>query len=555
VKCRDDKGVKNLQLSARERVEQLRNHHKRYFDVIVIGGGITGAGIALDAVTRGMKTALFDMQDFSEGTSSRSTKLVHGGLRYLKQFEINMVREVGKERAVVYENAPHVTIPIKMILPIYKSGTFGKLSTSLGLYVYDRLANVHKKERRKMLSPKETIQREPLLKKKDLLGSGCYVEYRTDDARLTIEVLKAAAEEGAYVCNYAKVVEFLYNDDRKIVGVAVKDELKGSTYEFYGKHIINATGPWVDELRSLDNSVRGKSLSLTKGVHIVIDQAYFPLKNAIYFDTHDKRMIFAIPRDKKTYIGTTDTFYEEDKRYPSITNEDVQYLLQAVNEMFPSVSLDSNHIESCWAGLRPLIQEEGKSPSQISRKDEIWESSSGLITIAGGKLTGYRKMAEQIVNIIEKREKTSIKCQTKNKPLSGGNVGGTRGFESFIREKSKESLRYGYTLEEGEYLARFYGSNVDRVFQLTKGYRGDSSKFKLPFLLFIKVLYSIKHELAVKPTDLLIRRWGSLFFNIHEVKTYYGQICEQMSYYLSWTAEERKIYLIECQNAIENISF
>jgi glycerol-3-phosphate dehydrogenase len=546
--------VNILQLSSRQRVEQLRNRHKETFDVIVIGGGITGAGIALDAVTRGMKTALFDMQDFAAGTSSRSTKLVHGGLRYLKQFEVKMVREVGKERAIVYENGPHVTTPIKMILPIYKGGTFGKISTSLGLLVYDRLANVAKSERRKMLSVKETLDREPLLKKRNLLGSGCYVEYRTDDARLTIEVLKAAAEYGAFICNYAKVVEFLYESE-KIVGVRVTDEIKGTTYEYYAKHIINAAGPWVDEIRGLDDSVRKKSLTLTKGVHIVIDQKRFPLKNAIYFDTHDNRMIFAIPRGEKTYIGTTDTFYDQDKKNPSVTEDDIQYLLKAVNEMFPTVQLKEVDIESGWSGLRPLIQEDGKSPSQISRKDEIWESASGLITIAGGKLTGYRKMAEQIVNIVQRREQVAIKCQTKILPIAGGNVGGSHDFERFVSQKGKEAVKYGFTLEEGKELAKFYGSNIESILHLTDRYRADASKFKLPFILFIKVLYSIKYELTVKPADLIIRRFGSLYFNIQEVIEYLSPICDQMGHYLSWTEQEKRSYLEECERAVKEITF
>jgi glycerol-3-phosphate dehydrogenase len=268
------------------------------YDVLVIGGGITGCGIALDAATRGVKTALVEMQDYAAGTSSRSTKLVHGGLRYLKQFEVKMVAEVGKERAIVYENGPHVTSPEWMLLPIHQGGTFGKFSTSIGLFVYDFLAGVKRSERRKMLSVEETLKHEPLLKKEGLKGGGYYVEYKTDDARLTIEVVKEAVKQGATAVNYTKVEEFIY-ENGKVKGVKVVDQLTKNSYNIYANKIVNAAGPWVDSLREKDQSRKGKSLQLTKGVHLVIDQSRFPLNQAIYFDTPDGRMVFAIPREGK----------------------------------------------------------------------------------------------------------------------------------------------------------------------------------------------------------------------------------------------------------------
>ena len=378
------------------------------FDVLIIGGGITGSGIALDAVTRGMKTALVEMQDFAGGTSSRSTKLIHGGLRYLKQFELKLVAESGRERAVVYENGPHVTKPVRMLLPIYQGGTYGRLTASIGLSLYDLLAGVHKEDRKCMLTKSDTLEIEPLLKREGLIGAGYYVEYVTDDARLTIEVLKEAAVRGAMAVNYAQVIDVLYEQE-KAVGVKVQDRLTGKIYDVYAKKIINATGPWVDTIREHDRSLEGKKLRLTKGVHLVFDQAKFPLKQAVYFDTEDGRMVFAIPRDGKTYAGTTDTFYDQDPINPKMTEQDRNYIIEAIHDMFPSVKITGDDVESSWAGVRPLIYEEGKDPSEISRKDEIWESKSGLITIAGGKLTGYRKMAENVVNRIVR-----IHCQMRD---------------------------------------------------------------------------------------------------------------------------------------------
>src|SRR5699024_6400534 len=216
-------------LSSYQRQDIFQELTAKELDVLVIGGGITGAGIALDAVTRGMKVGLVEMQDFAAGTSSRSTKLVHGGLRYLAQFEIKLVADVGKERAIVYENGSHVTTPEWMLLPFYKGGTFGPISTSIGLRVYDFLAGVKKSERRKMLSADEALRREPLLSSEGLKGAGYYVEYKTDDARLTLEILKKSVELGAKAVNYAKVVDFVY-DDGKVVGVIVEDKVNGDKH-------------------------------------------------------------------------------------------------------------------------------------------------------------------------------------------------------------------------------------------------------------------------------------------------------------------------------------
>ncbi len=259
----------------RKEIEQKLKEKK--FDVLIIGGGITGAGIALDAITRGISTGLVEMQDFSAGTSSRSTKLVHGGLRYLKQLEVKMVAEVGKERAVVYENGPHVTSPEWMLLPFHAGGTFGKFTTSIGLRVYDFLAGVKKEERRIMFTKEETLLKEPLIKEAGLKGGGYYVEYRTDDSRLTMEVIKKAIEKGAAALNYTKMEKLLYNAQGKVNGVLVANKLSGEKYEIYAEKIINAAGPWVDAIREKDGSKKGKALQLTKGVHLVIDQSFFPL--------------------------------------------------------------------------------------------------------------------------------------------------------------------------------------------------------------------------------------------------------------------------------------
>ncbi|MBD1382270.1 glycerol-3-phosphate dehydrogenase/oxidase [Metabacillus arenae] len=530
--------------SSQNRNKMLEEMTKEQYDVFVIGGGITGAGIAFDAASRGMKIALAEMQDFAAGTSSRSTKLVHGGLRYLKQFEVKMVAEVGKERAVVYENGPHVTTPEWMLLPIHKGGTFGKFSTSVGLRVYDFLAGVKSSERRKMLNSKETLVKEPLLKKSGLKGGGYYVEYRTDDARLTIEVMKEAVKFGADAVNYAKVTDFIY-ENGKVIGVKVLDIMTNKTYDVYAKKIVNATGPWVDELREKDNSRKGKHLQLTKGIHLVFDQSKFPLKQAVYFDTPDGRMVFAIPRNGKTYVGTTDTVYKEDARHPRMAKKDREYVLEAVHFMFPDLKITEKDVESSWAGLRPLIHEEGKDPSEISRKDEIWTSNSGLITIAGGKLTGYRKMAEHIVdllvNIINKETgKDFGSCKTKNMPISGGHVGGSEGFPQFFNKKVEEGKDIGLPEDQAKILVQRYGSNIDIVYGRLENLKQQAEVLNAPVHLLAQIDYAIQEEMAATPVDFFVRRTGAVYFDIEWAKKWKDLVIHYMAKELSWSQEQRE---------------
>ena len=320
------------------------------FDILIIGGGITGAGIALDAASRGMKVALIEKNDFASGTSSKSTKLIHGGLRYLKQFDFWLVKEVGTERAIVHKIAPHLVIPEKMILPLIDGGTYGSWLTSVGLKVYDVLAAVEGDDKRKMLDKKEALVKEPLLPSNILNGAGYYAEYRTDDARLTIEVLKTASQYNAQILNYTKANEFIY-ENKRVVGAKVTNQFTNETYNIKAKYVVNAAGPWVDELRQVNNSKIGKRLHLTKGVHLVVAHEKLPVKQSVYFDVPDGRMMFAIPRGKVTYFGTTDTNFQQDKNTVETSIVDAAYLIEAVNNMFPDINLSITDIQSSWAGL------------------------------------------------------------------------------------------------------------------------------------------------------------------------------------------------------------
>jgi glycerol-3-phosphate dehydrogenase len=576
--------------SSLNRKDVLSELQQADLDLLIIGGGITGAGVLLDAVSRGLRAGLIEMQDFAAGTSSRSTKLVHGGLRYLKQFEVGLVAEVGKERAIVYENAPHVTTPCWMLLPIVEGGTFGRISTSIGISVYDFLAGVKKSERRKMLSKEEALQIEPLLRRKGLKGAGYYVEYRTDDARLTLEVIKRAVQLGGIAINYTRAEDLIYKEGR-VVGVVARGLQEAEKFPIYARKIVNATGPWVDELREKDRSKAGKYLHLTKGVHIVIDHGHFPLQNAVYFDVPDGRMIFAIPREGKTYVGTTDTDYQGDLRHPRATRQDIDYLLNAVNGMFEGIQLTPAAVESSWAGVRPLINEAGKSPSEISRKDEVFISKSGLITIAGGKLTGYRKMAQKVVDLVvndlsnpaaakiepsgagstgnsparsRQRARTApvrtvgaapvalspeaallaydspgsrqrvprphyTPCHTARIHLSGGDVGGSANFEQFVKSHVEKGVELGLDPATAEKLVRRYGGNIAEVYDRMTKHATDAEMFGIPKEIYASVLYAIECEMCMTLVDFFLRRTSSLLFDIQFVYQWKEKVADLLA--------------------------
>lgn len=526
-----------LQFSILDRPSTIDKLQSEHFDLLIIGGGITGAGIALDAASRGLKTALVEKNDFAFGTSSRSTKLIHGGLRYLKQLEFGLVKEVGSERAIVHKLAPHLVIPEKMLLPLSEKKGMGYWLTSVGLKIYDWLAGVKAEDQRRMLTKQQTLRYEPLLKKDDVKGGAIYAEYRTDDARLTIEIIKSAAKQGAVLLTYAKVSDFIYRKN-SIEGVKVQDQLSEKEFDIRATTIVNAAGPWVDELRDINKSKEGKWLKLTKGVHIVVSHHRLPVKQAIYFNVDDGRMIFAIPRGRTTYIGTTDTFYEGDKDNVFTTLEDAVYIIDAVNSNFPSVKLTIQDIESSWAGLRPLIYEEGKSASELSRKDEIFESPSGLISIAGGKLTGYRKMAERVVNVVIKKyfsDKSLKPCRTQSLALTEKTFSSTKDVSKFTREVEERLKPSTFPSHVSRYLVENYGDQT-RIILDDFDHRQISEEADLA-LLKAELSFCLRYEMVCTPLDFFIRRTGLVNFDIHRVLKWKDKILTEFEAYCSWSKE------------------
>ncbi len=526
-----------LEFSVLNRAEQIKKLQDGKFDLAIIGGGVTGAGIALDAASRGLKVCLVEKNDFASGTSNKSTKLIHGGLRYLKQFEIGLVRESGSERAIVHKLAPHLVIPEKMLLPLVEGGTYGKMMTSIGLQVYDFLADVKGDDRRKMLDKAETIEKEPLLNESVVLGGGLYAEYRTDDARLTIEILKKAASYGATIINYCEMESFDYDENHKIKGLNCKDGNTGEELKIKARNYVSAAGPWVDTLRTKDQSMNNKHLHLTKGVHIVFPYEKLPVNQPLYFDVPDGRMIFAIPRGRATYVGTTDTNYSGSLDRVVATEDDANYILNAINGTFPDVHLTVGDIESNWAGLRPLIHEEDKDPSELSRKDELFVSDSGLISIAGGKLTGYRRMADRVIEAVLKTMKKKHtadlkKSDTSKISLVSPSLDNSKNVSTYQKELEVRLKEMGVVdTYHAWYLCTTYGKQAEIVLDKSKTFKNEDA---LERIIRAELWFCIHHEMTNTLTDFFVRRTGRLYFDIPSVKKYANIILDDCVVYLNW---------------------
>ena len=390
------------------------------FDLAVIGGGITGAGVARHAALAGLSTLLVEASDFASGTSSRSTKLIHGGLRYLAMGDFALVREGALERKSLKQMAPHLTQPQWMVVPA--NSRLGMAKLQVGISLYETLGAVERGDRHQNWGANEINSQEPLLNNARFPFACTYREYLTDDARLVLATLRGAAGKGAVALNHVRLMGFNADDDG--IDLDLVDMLGGERLKARASVVVNAAGPWVENVLGMHGSNAGKAkLHLSKGVHIALPRERLPLNNMVMMTTADGRPVFAIPRGQVVYVGTTDTSYEGGPGYwPEVTAADVDYLLAPVNDHFRDVQMSSGDVVGSWAGLRPLIREEGKAPKEMSRRDEIWQSPERFISIAGGKLTGYRKMAEEVLARVGKVLKKDVSLEDPLAVLPGGDV-------------------------------------------------------------------------------------------------------------------------------------
>ena len=415
--------MKNTALDLRDRDALFDALEGRVFDLAVIGGGITGAGVARDGAMRGLSVALIEARDFAAGTSSRSSKMIHGGLRYLAQGDIALVREAASERKIVEAIAPPLARRTPFVIPARNAAAIAKLRA--GLWAFEKLGGVPKGRRHEVWSQAELRAREPAVAADDLAGAVVYPEYLTDDARLTLANVRSAAAQGALAVNYA-AADGIAIEGGRAVGLEVAETLPGAgerRARLTARVIVNAAGPWVDAVRTMESAEAAPRLRLTRGIHLVVPREALPIDRTVILTAADRRGVFAVPRGVVTYIGTTDTFESQASAWPAITGADVDYLLAAAAARFRTPPLTRADVVSAWAGVRPLVGEEGKSASDISRRDELWTGPAGVLSIAGGKLTAYRRMAERVVDHVETAlERKHQACRTADEALIGGDA-------------------------------------------------------------------------------------------------------------------------------------
>lgn len=471
------------------------------FDVLVVGGGITGAGVARHAAQCGLKTLLLEAADFAAGTSSRSTKLIHGGLRYLAMGDFALVRESALERKSLLAMAPHLTEPRWMLVPAASRLEYAKLR--VGISLYEWLGAVGRQERHRNWGRAEIAAGEPLLRRDRLPWACAYREYLTDDARLVLATLRAAVADGAIAHNYARVIAVRSGSEACVV--TVRDEVTGSEHDVRARCVVNAAGPWVETLLPGEDAGAGSPpsppprLHLSKGVHLVLARDRLPVHNIVMMTAADGRPVFAIPRGAVTYVGTTDTTHVGGpEHWPDVTAADIDYLMGVVNAHFDVPQVTARDILATWAGLRPLIHQAGKAPKEMSRRDEIWRNGH-LITVAGGKLTGFRKMAEEAMAAVGEVLGCDVTMPRPLEPLAGGAVDDVGALARQL------AARYQVADGVAVRLARLYGSEAVAVL-------GDDPRPLSPSVFAEEVMWAIRVEGARTLEDVIYRRLRTAWF-------------------------------------------
>jgi glycerol-3-phosphate dehydrogenase len=537
------------EFSWRTRRESLAKFAEETFDVLIIGGGITGAGLALDASLRRLRAALVEKRDFAAGTSSRSTKLIHGGLRYLEHFDLALVREGLGERAILTKIAPHLTQPFPFVIPVYKNSRRNydhPLKMRAGLWLYDLLAGKYNFARHRRLDRDEALRLAPQLDPQGLKCAFLYYDARTNDSRLVIEVVKAAHERGARLVNYTRAIGFIRDGNGKIVGARLRDELTGAEVECRARIVINATGVWMEETMKLNGQPAkspDKSVRPSKGVHLTVSADRLQVSSAWLIPAlNGHRFYFVVPWQGRVNIGTTDTDYDGDKDHPRAERDEINEILGAINSYFPEARLEPADVISSWAGLRPLITDpRAKKTSDVSRKEETIETGDGLISIGGGKLTTYRLMAEHGIDLAAKRLNerfnvtTSNGASTKNVAISGGELG--RSELAVIAERLSQTENL--PPETAQHLVYSYGANYQRLVELMREDEQLRERLVegLPQLL-VEVVYAARHEMALTLADVMTRRLRLAMLAGEDSLRRAAVAADLMARELGWNPEE-----------------
>ncbi len=511
--------------SAATRTQNLRRMREETFDVLVVGGGIVGAGVARDAASRGLTTALVERGDFASGTSGRTSRLVHGGLRYLRNYKIGLVRQAVRERDLLLRQAPALVHPLPFVLPTYRDRGPGRSVLRLGLFLYDFLSRDKSLPRRVWLRPTGASQREPRLASQGLAGAGIYHDAWTDDARLVLAVVRDAARAGAAVANYVEVLEFARPEGR-IHGARIIDRMTGHEQTVRSRVVVNATGVWLDRLRT-PRAV--PTIRPTKGIHIFLPRSKVGNRHALALTgRRDRRVVFVLPWGDLTLVGTTDTDFQGDVNHVLPERDDVGYLLDVVNDAFPEAHVTSADVVSAYAALRPLLRKgrQDRSESEVSREHSLFEDVDGLISVAGGKLTTHRAMAEEVVDLVAARIARRLPARTADRPL-GPPLHPLQDFLALgLDEATAIRLQRRFSPEDVRTHLEAPGARVRIVDGMPS--------------IWAEVDIAMDDEMALSLSDVLVRRLGLFYESEDQAIEAAPGVADRMARALGWDAARRE---------------
>lgn len=541
-----------MQLSFFDRQQAMDTMATTTFDVVIVGGGINGAGVARDAASRGMSVALVEADDFASGTSSRSSKLIHGGIRYLETFEFALVFEALSERRKLFSMAPNLVHPLRFCLPLYKEDRVGMFKMGLGMWLYDALAMFEAPEMHRKLNAAETQERFPTLKGKGLLGSYIYYDAYMDDDRLVFETLRAAVREGALAVNYVKAKGAKFDGDGKMTSIQCEDRSSGRSFHIRGRHFVSTVGPWTDEVASQLLPQWEKIMRPSKGIHLTFSRDRFPLKDAVVMAAdQQKRIIFGIPRHEMVIVGTTDTDFKDDPRNVASLRGDVDYLLKIANDYFPGAELTHADILASYSGVRPLVADGSASESGTSREHVIINDPRNITFVAGGKYTTYRAMAEETVEsfLSQFQLEEQVKFQRNNttRPLNPLATTALMN-KAFSTIESRQS-DYQLPLEILNWMIERHGFEA---FEIIKKY-GDGAIDQNPWTSVWKMeaRHSIEQTMCGSIKDFYLRRSPLFLANKDHGFQYLDAIGQVFRETLGITDEEKSHQIAELRQHLE----
>lgn len=538
-----------MNLSPQARSKSLKQMKSEVFDLAIIGGGITGAGVARDAASRGMRVALVEASDFASGTSSRSSKLIHGGIRYLENFEFGLVFEALSERQKLFSMAPHLVHPLKFLIPVYKTGRVPAWKMGLGMFAYDALSLYEAPEMHEFLNPEDVHYEYPSLQTQDLSGGFTYYDAYMDDDRLVHETMRSAREWGAEIANYTRVTGCQMSHG-KIEGLSCTDLESGETFLLRAKHFVGSVGPWTDVV---GHDLFGKwqqRLRPSKGVHLTFLRERFPLKDAVVMGA-ENRIVFAIPRHEMVILGTTDTDFKKDPSEVRTDADDVRYLLKVIDQYFPGTKITAKDIVGCYAGVRPLIDDGSQTESKTSREHEIWTDTRGVTFVAGGKYTTYRNMARQTVEEVLRHfaieERVRFGRSQTEEPLNPLVTEDT--LERARRQQQDWARHYNLPGEVTALLADRHGMEAKNILE---NFSRSKASDPWQWLWSAEAVHAVTNTMCLHLADFYFRRTPLVLSRPDHGLPFARGIAEAMGEHLGWSEGQKNSEFNALQNQIQS---